>query len=577
MIRLIAFLVLIAALALGLVWLADRPGDIALTWQGYHIETSVFVGLAVVIGVAVALAVLWRIVRIALGLPGWLSFAARARRRNKGYAALSRGMIAAGAGDTRAARKAAAEAAKHLPNEPLSLLLKAQAAQLAGDRAVAETVFSEMAQRPETRLLGLRGLHMEAARRGDVDSAQGFALQAHRIAALPWAGAAVLDRNAARSDWEAALRTLDANVAGKITDKAQGERLRAVLETALAQEREASSPDEALRLARQAAKRAPGLVPAVTMAARLMGRKGDTRKAAKLIETAWRIEPHPGSGAGVPRSAAGRFQFRPAGAGALPRKAVARPPRRGAGRGAGGAGGARFRRRAGGARDGHRRGGTAYGARLPVDGGNRGGRERRDGPRARMAGAGLTRAARRGVDRRRRHFRSNGCRPRRSPTSSTLSSGARRTSASPARWRTGRRSRPEPPPVALPPVIDESGAEETPVVISAPPPKPEEKGAGDWRGRVVPPSAPPAPVVPAPAAPVVAPSALAKPLAAGPKPVVFALAQGAGRSGAACGGQTGVRERADAGARIALTVRRARLRPPPGSPRCCRHRPAGRP
>jgi HemY protein len=521
MIRLIAFLVLIAALALGLVWLADRPGDIALTWQGYHIETSVFVGLAVVIGVAVALAVLWRIVRIALGLPGWLSFAARARRRNKGYAALSRGMIAAGAGDTRAARKAAAEAAKHLPNEPLSLLLKAQAAQLAGDRAVAETVFSEMAQRPETRLLGLRGLHMEAARRGDVDSAQGFALQAHRIAALPWAGAAVLDRNAARSDWEAALRTLDANVAGKITDKAQGERLRAVLETALAQEREASSPDEALRLARQAAKRAPGLVPAVTMAARLMGRKGDTRKAAKLIETAWRIEPHPDL-------AQVFLDLRP---GDSNSDRLAR---------------ARYLEKLS---PGHLEGALAVGrAALAA----------RDFAAARAALATVTGEAGRptaracllmaeieeaenGATGRVREWLARASRAPRdaawiadgvisdkwlpaSPVTDKLDAFVwrapdERLAGAVENWTP---LAPEPPPVALPPVIDESGAEETPVVISAPAPKPEEK-APEIGASVVPPSAPPASVVPAPAAPVVAPPASAKPLAAGPKPVVFAL------------------------------------------------------
>lgn len=519
MIRLIAFLVLIAALALGLVWLADRPGDIALTWQGYHIETSVFVGLAVVIGVAVALAVLWRIVRIALGLPGWLSFAARARRRNKGYAALSRGMIAAGAGDTRAARKAAAEAAKHLPNEPLSLLLKAQAAQLAGDRAAAETVFSEMAQRPETRLLGLRGLHMEAARRGDVDSAQGFALQAHRIAALPWAGAAVLDRNAARSDWEAALRTLDANVAGKITDKAQGERLRAVLETALAQEREASSPDEALRLARQAAKRAPGLVPAVTMAARLMGRKGDTRKAAKLIEVAWRIEPHPDL-------AQVFLDLRP---GDSNSDRLAR---------------ARYLEKLS---PGHLEGALAVGrAALAA----------RDFAAARAALATVTGEAGRptaracllmaeieeaenGATGRVREWLARASRAPRdaawiadgvisdkwlpaSPVTDKLDAFVwrapdERLAGAVENWTP---LAPEPPPVALPPVIDDNGAEEAPAG-AMPPLKPEEKAPERAVERAAA-SAPPAPApVVAPMAP--APEPLKAAVASGPKPVVFAL------------------------------------------------------
>ena len=37
MIRIISFLILIGALALGVAWLADRPGDVVVTWQGWRI------------------------------------------------------------------------------------------------------------------------------------------------------------------------------------------------------------------------------------------------------------------------------------------------------------------------------------------------------------------------------------------------------------------------------------------------------------------------------------------------------------------------------------------------------------
>ena len=42
MIRIVAFLVVILAVAAGLHWLADRPGTIVVEWQGYVAETSVF-------------------------------------------------------------------------------------------------------------------------------------------------------------------------------------------------------------------------------------------------------------------------------------------------------------------------------------------------------------------------------------------------------------------------------------------------------------------------------------------------------------------------------------------------------
>ena len=53
MLRLILFLALLAAVAVGLSWLADRPGEISITWQGYQIETSVLVGIAAVLATCI--------------------------------------------------------------------------------------------------------------------------------------------------------------------------------------------------------------------------------------------------------------------------------------------------------------------------------------------------------------------------------------------------------------------------------------------------------------------------------------------------------------------------------------------
>lgn len=293
MIRILIFFAVLAAIAFGLDWLADRPGDIVLTWQGYRIETSLLVGLGVVLLSAIAIAILWTILRFIFRIPSLMALARKARRRNKGYAALSRGILAAGAGDVRQARKSANEANRHLPEEPLSLLLRAQAAQLSQDRAAAEAAFNEMMTRPETRLLGLRGLHIEARRRGDHDAAHHYASQAHRIAPLPWAGTAVLEHHATSANWEDALATVETNLKAHAIDAPTAERQRAVLETAIALERQAIDPVGALALARRAIKRRPDLIPAVALASRLLARRGEIRKASAIVERAWQYMPHP--------------------------------------------------------------------------------------------------------------------------------------------------------------------------------------------------------------------------------------------------------------------------------------------
>src|SRR5687768_12994480 len=104
MIRVVLFLVLVGIAAFGAAWLADRPGDVAITWFGYRIETSVMV-LAVAVVVLMLLSVLlWSLLRAILNSPYLLSRFIRGRRGARGYQAISKGLIAVGAGDVRTAR-----------------------------------------------------------------------------------------------------------------------------------------------------------------------------------------------------------------------------------------------------------------------------------------------------------------------------------------------------------------------------------------------------------------------------------------------------------------------------------------
>ena len=115
---------------------------------------------------------LWSIARAIVRSPDAVSRCLRTRRGARGYLALSHGLIAVGSGDARAARKFAAEARRIAPGEPLTLLLGAQSAQLAGDRAGGRGTFKQMAGRDDTKLLGLHGLFIEAQRRGDPAAAR---------------------------------------------------------------------------------------------------------------------------------------------------------------------------------------------------------------------------------------------------------------------------------------------------------------------------------------------------------------------------------------------------------------------
>ncbi|HEY6258858.1 MAG TPA: heme biosynthesis HemY N-terminal domain-containing protein [Xanthobacteraceae bacterium] len=294
MIRVVIFLLAIAVLAFGAAWLADRPGEVVINWQGRHIETSVAV-LTMAVALVAALAVLaWSILRAVVRSPGTVRAHLRVRTARRGYLALSQGLIAVGSGDARAARKFADEAGRIAPGEPLTLLLNAQSAQLSGDRAGAERTFKAMALRDDTKLFGLHGLFIEARRRHDAATARLVAEEAARDTTAPaWAGHAVLEFRCAAGDWNGALERLERNQRGALVDKATYQRQRAVLLTARAFAAEPTDRGGARVLALAALKLAPALVPAAALAGRLLGEAGELRQAARVIETAWIVNPHP--------------------------------------------------------------------------------------------------------------------------------------------------------------------------------------------------------------------------------------------------------------------------------------------
>jgi HemY protein len=280
--------------AFAAAWFADRPGEVIITWQGRRIETSLMVLVAVIALLTALATMLWSLMLALVRSPAALASRLRERRGVRAYQALSRGLVAVGSGDMRAARRFSGEAGRLAPSEPLALLLAAQTAQLAGDRDAAARTFQKMAARDDTRVLGLHGLFVEARRRNDPAAALFYAEEAARLAAVPgWAGQAVLEYRCVAGDWSGALERLERNANAGLIEKAAYRRERAVLLTAQALAAEDTVRDRAKGLAVEAAKLAPDLVPAAALAGRLLGESGEIRKAARIIEAAWRVNPHP--------------------------------------------------------------------------------------------------------------------------------------------------------------------------------------------------------------------------------------------------------------------------------------------
>ena len=294
MLRLVVYFLVIAALAAVLSWLADNPGSIIVNWQGYIWNTDVF-ELAIILSVLSALTILlWTALRSIWQSPAAIGNFFNRRREKRGLEALSSGMIAIGAGDRSLATRYAIQARKSLPNEPMTHLLRAQAAQLAGDRSTSRRIFEAMLASPDTEALGLRGLFLEAEKEGEKEAARQFAERAVKLnPKLSWPVDALFDIQCRSSDWDGALETLAVARKHGHIEKPAADRRRAVLLAGQAQDAEDNDPERAMNLALEANKLAPNLVPAAAVAGRLLASRGSTPRATKVLQQAWRKSPHP--------------------------------------------------------------------------------------------------------------------------------------------------------------------------------------------------------------------------------------------------------------------------------------------
>jgi HemY protein len=140
----------------------------------------------------------------------------------------------------------------------------------------------------------MRGLYVEAVRWGDGEAAARYAAAANTAAPkLAWAAHALVEYRSQARDWMGALESIDRNRRNGIIDKPTAKRLRAVVLTGDGLEREQSHPEVVRTNALEAHGLAPDLVPAACLAARLLGRAGDVKKAAKVLEATWKLDPHP--------------------------------------------------------------------------------------------------------------------------------------------------------------------------------------------------------------------------------------------------------------------------------------------
>jgi HemY protein len=288
-------LLVLVALVAAAIWFADQPGEVSLEWRGWRVDTSVAVLAFVVAVIAIAVALVYRGWLFLRRMPRAVARARRESRRRRGYLALTRGLVAVAAGDAGEARRQVRQAEGLLDDPPLTMLLSAQASQLAGDARAAQRFFNAMLMRPETEFLGLRGLLTDAMKRGDHRKGLELARRAFRLRPdSEWVANALLDLQVREGAWSQARGTLEhLRQRPEANDAEAGQRIAALEVAAGFQAVATGRSGEARRHFQRALDRDTAFAPAVNAMARLHLDAGKPSRAQSVIEEGWRGAPNP--------------------------------------------------------------------------------------------------------------------------------------------------------------------------------------------------------------------------------------------------------------------------------------------
>lgn len=295
MFRALWFLLKVALLVAAVIWFSQRPGTVELRWMGYAIEASVGFAAALLTGLLLVWTIVYRFWRAFVSVPAVLRRYRQARAREKGYRAVTSGLVAIAAGDAHAADKYARRAMGMIPDAPLAKLLTAQTALLNGNAPRARVEFHALLENEETAFFGIRGLLNGALSGGNDGEALELVRRAEKLQPKRrWVVRTLFDMETKNREWIKALATLKKGEKLGVFDKVSALHHHQAILCALGEEilRKGDVP-EALRCFRHAADMDASFQPAVILLGRTCKNAGKRHLGTKYILKGWAKMPHP--------------------------------------------------------------------------------------------------------------------------------------------------------------------------------------------------------------------------------------------------------------------------------------------
>ena len=292
MFKVLFFSILVIILSLTAGWVGTKPGSIQVYWLGYNISTSISVAFILMLIVIFLSLILYNIILSIVKTKNKIKSNIISKREDRSINSLSRGIVALISGDGEMAEKLSNDT-KNIPKilSPLKILLSAHSAHLNNNKKTATSFFEEMLDYKELEFLGLRGLMLQAK---SEDERIKYARRAYLInPRSKWVFNNLFKLEAKLGNWrevEQILRSYKKNGGREIVNID-----RKISISMFEQAKNYNQEDYIAKLKKfsEAYELSSEIVPLALELSKLYLVRGRIRKANRILEKSWKLNPHP--------------------------------------------------------------------------------------------------------------------------------------------------------------------------------------------------------------------------------------------------------------------------------------------
>lgn len=296
MLKALWFLVKLGVVIAAILWISERPGQVEMSWLSYDVKMEIGVFFAILAFLLVVLLLLHRGLLALKRAPKALALYHERSSQDKAQRAITQGLSAIAAGDTKKARQCA-KRARALQGKEYGLvdLLESMTARMEGDNVQAQMGFERLLERKDTAFLGVRGLLQVAMDEGRIHNAVAMAENAHKMHPKQrWIVKTLYQLYIQQNDWNNAEKALRKAKKMGVVSASQALSDRIAMGLVGAQEAlNAGDMDMAYSMTLKAYKKDKTSLPAALMLLPHYLRLKKRKAAIRLVEKVWKHTPHP--------------------------------------------------------------------------------------------------------------------------------------------------------------------------------------------------------------------------------------------------------------------------------------------